>query len=219
MNQLQHIEWRTWVIVASAISVVSCGGGGGGGGGSSGVPATPLATTISSDFCTIQPAKPTYIVAAEPPCSTVTAEPFRTQLRELYSTVGTYNMSRVFLGCDMQRATIPADLSAYDGIILFNISGQNITTSINTVSAKPFVVMTDMDNGGGSNITVTLATAVPRSNVSYSHVNYASGGSNVALGSAIRGDTAYFKSCAGSGGSSFQVNSTFAAQGVLIIVP
>ena len=217
MNQLQHIEWRTWVIVASAITVVSCGGGGGG--GSSGVPATPLATTISSDFCAIQPAKSTYIVATELPCSTVTAEPFRTQLRELYSTVGTYNMSRVFLGCDMQRATIPTDLSAYDGIILFNISGQNITTSINTVSAKPFVVMTDMDNGGGSNIQVTLATAVPRSNVAYSHVIYSSGGSNVALSNAIRGDTAYFKSCAGSGGSNFRVNSTFATQGVLIIVP
>lgn len=210
-SKLMYLTIPSLVILTMALA--SCGGGGGGGSN------TPP-PTITADFCVIQPAKSAYILPQENACSIAGAEPFRTHFDQLYSTIGTYNAGLVFLGCDMGRlvGSIPSDLSAYDGIVMFNISGQNIDANLNFDSTKPFVAMTNMDNGGGSNITMSPATAAPRSRVVLSHFLKDSGGSNVSFSNAITRDKAYFKSC-NSGGSNFQLNGSSAVQGELITVP
>lgn len=214
MKKSKQMNLTVPFLVILTMTLISCGGGGGSN------TTSPPPPTITADFCVIQPAKSAYILPQENACSIAAAEPFRTHFDQLYSTIGTYNAGLVFLGCDMQRlvGSIPSDLSAYDGIVMFNISGQGIDISLNFDSSKPFVAMTNMDNGGGSNITMSPSTPATRSRVVLSHFMKDSGGSNVSFNDAITGDKAYFKSC-NSGGSSFQLNGSFAVQGELITVP
>ena len=124
----------------------------------------------------------------------------------------------MFLGCDMRRASsIPTDLSSYDGIVMYNISGINLNWNLIFDSAKPFVAMTNMDNGGGSNITISHSVPAPRSNIILSHIMRDSGGSNVRFISGVTGDKGYFESC-NSGGSNWNIDG-ITSKNVLITIP
>ena len=173
---------------------------------------------LSCSICDLQPAKSAYLLPGEAACSTLSAEPFRDQIKVLYETVGNYSDQLVFLGCDMRRtSSIPSDLSSYDGIVMHNISGQNLNINLNFDSAKPFVALTNMDNGGGSNITMTHSVPAPRSTIILSHIMRDSGGSNVDFSSGVTGDKGYFESCS-SGGSNWNIDG-IRSKSVLITLP
>lgn len=174
---------------------------------------------IICSACNFQPPKTAYILPAEEACSVVSAEPFRPYFEVLYPLVGNYDNSLIFLGCDMNRVNSPpGDLSAYDGVIMFNISGMNLTSTLSFNYAKPFVIISNMDNGGGSNISLTVDTANPHSNIVMTHIMLNSGGSNVRFSGLIPNDKTYFSTCS-SGGSSFSVNGSSASQNVVVTIP
>jgi hypothetical protein len=173
---------------------------------------------LTCSICDLQPAKSEYLLPDEPACSTLSAEPFRDQLAILYTTVGNYSDQLVFIGCDISRtSSIPTDLSSYDGIVMHNISGRNLNINLIFDSAKPFVALTNMDNGGGSNITMSHSVPAPRSNIILSHIMQDSGGSNVDFNSGVTGDKGYFESCS-SGGSNWNIDGV-RSKTVLITIP
>jgi hypothetical protein len=100
---------------------------------------------------------------------------------------------------------------------MHNISGKNLNVNLIFDSAKPFVALTNMDNGGGSNITMSHSVPAPRSNIIMSHIMRDSGGSNVDFNSSVTGDKGYFESCS-SGGSNWNIDGV-RSQRVLITVP
>lgn len=170
--------------------------------------------------CSLLPEMPSYVLPNEAACSTASAEPFRDILTELYTYVGTATENLSFLACDRNRlqqeqSSIPADLSAYDGLLIFN---RPASDTIQVDGSKPFVLATFMDNEGGKNPVTSVMPDTLRSNIFVSHINRNSGGSNVNYPNLIPGDMAYLRACS-SGGSNFTVSGQSVRSNTLYTVP
>lgn len=124
-----------------------------------------------------------------------------------------------FLGCDQRNQknsqlqdTLPSDLSSYDGVIFYNISGVNSVNTISLPAAKPAFMTAILQTGGGSNIQLTYQGSLQDNRQNGLWISIEGGGSNVSILSAPSG-TSYSYTRARGGGSNVLLNEAQISEG------
>lgn len=136
-------------------------------------------------------------------CSSEKAAPYAAPAKAKAQELGIQLAGSNFLGCDQgQRDTLPPDLTGYDGVIFYNISGTGLVNTINLPQTPQSFMVGVLQSGGGSSIYLDFKGA---SNLGL-YIEITGGGSSVRIANASPGTSYEYVLAPGAGGSNVDIN-------------